>query len=298
MRGRVLGVYLSICILWGSTWSINAVALRDVPPLLLVGVRMALAALLLAPIAARQSAGMPWGWVASLGLLQVTIPYALMFTAQQWTPSALSAVLFATFPVWMVLLARALLPGEPLTPRRLTGAALGISGVAVLQGPAFLRLDASGRVALGGALIVLASILAATANVLVRRRPQLIKPFALVFGQTALAAVLLLSASALFERGRAVTWSPFALGAVVYLAVFGTVLTYAGLYWLAPRVSIVAIGTIPIVDTTVAVTLGALALREPIGWNLAFGGALVLGAVALEATAPARGASPAAARRR
>jgi drug/metabolite transporter (DMT)-like permease len=73
--------------------------------------------------------------------------------------------------------------------------------------------------------------------------------------------------------------------------VFGTVLTYAGLYWLAQRVSVTVIGTIPIVDTTVAVTIGALALKEPIGWNLAFGGALVLGAVALEATAPPRAAS-------
>jgi drug/metabolite transporter (DMT)-like permease len=291
MRGRVLGVYLSICVLWGATWSVNSVALRHVPPLLFVGVRMALAALILAPIAARQAKGMPWGWVASLGLLQVTLPYALMFIAQQWTPSALSAVLFATFPVWIVLLSRVLLPDERLTGRRLLGAGLGVAGVAVLQGPAFLRLDASGRVALGGALIVLASILAAAANVLVRRRPRFIKPFALTFGQTAIAAVALLSASAVFERGRPVAWTQFAVGAVLYLAVFGTVLTYAGLYWLAQRVSVTVIGTIPIVDTTVAVTIGALALKEPIGWNLAFGGALVLGAVALEATAPPRAAS-------
>ena len=123
---------------------------------------------------------------------------------------------------------------------------------------------------------------------LVRRRPHAIRPFALTFAQTAVAAVLLLLASAMFERDRTASWTPFAMGAVAYLSVFGTVATYAGLYWLAQRVSVSAIGAIPILDTTVAVTLGALALREPLGWNLALGGPLVLAAVALEATTPAR----------
>jgi drug/metabolite transporter (DMT)-like permease len=288
MRGRVLAVYLSICVLWGSTWSVNAVALRDVPPLLLVGVRSALAATMLAPFALRELAGMSWRWVTAIAILQLTIPYGLMFVAQQWTPSSLAAVLFATFPVWMVLLARLFLPGEALTRRRLAGAVLGIAGVAVLQLPAFTRLDASARVALGGALIVVASVVSAAANVLVRRRPHAIRPLALTFAQAAIAAVALLAASALFERDRSVTWSPFALGAVVYLAAFGTVATYAGLYWLAPRVSVSAIGAIPLVDTTVAVALGALVLREHVGWNLAAGATLVLSAVALEAAGPSR----------
>lgn len=283
MRGRVLAVYLSICVIWGSTWSVNAIALRDVPPLLFVGLRFALAATLLAPVAFRQLAGMDWRWVTGIAMLQVAVPYGLMFVAQQWTPSAVSAALFATFPVWMVLLARVLLPGEALTPRRLAGAALGIAGVGLLEAPALSGVDASGKLALGGALIVAASILAAAANVLVRRRPHAIRPLALTLGQTAIAAVVLLGASALLERDRVATWSPLAVGAVVYLAAFGTVATYAGLYWLAPRVSVSAIGSIPLVDTTVAVTLGALALREHIGWNLAAGVALVLAAVALEA---------------
>lgn len=294
MRGRVLAVYLSICVLWGSTWSLNALALRDVPPLLFVGVRSALAAALLAPVALRQMSGIPWRWMTGIAVLQVAIPYGLMFIAQQWTPSALCAVLFASFPVWMVLFARVMLPGEQLTPRRILGAILGISGVAVIQGSAFSRIDASSRVALGGVLIVTASILAAAANVLVRRSPHVVRPLALTFGQTAVSAALLLTASVAFEHGRVAVWSPLAMGAVVYLAVFGTIATYAGLYWLAPRVSVSAIGAIPLVDTTVAVALGALVLREPVGWNLFAGGALVLSAVALEAAAPPRPASSSA----
>ena len=43
-----------------------------------------------------------------------------------------------------------------------------------------------------------------------------------------------------------------------------------------PRLSVAALGAIPLLDTTVAVSLGALVLREPVGWPLVGGGALVL----------------------
>ena len=74
---------------------------------------------------------------------------------------------------------------------------------------------------------------------------------------------------------------------LVYLAVFGTAVTYLCLFWLIPRVPMSAIGAIPLLDTTVAVILGALVLQERIGWPLLFGGALVLAGVALANQSPA-----------
>ena len=127
-----------------------------------------------------------------------------------WIPSALAAILFATFPVWLALVARLLLRDQPLTARKLAAALLGISGVALLQLPA-----------LRGATLI------------------------------------------------------------AYLAVLGTAVTYLLLFWLIPRVPISAIGAIPLLDTTVAVILGALVLREEVGWPLLGGGALVLSGAAL-----------------
>jgi drug/metabolite transporter (DMT)-like permease len=88
-----------------------------------------------------------------------------------------------------------------------------------------------------------------------------------------------------------VAWTPRALAAVAYLAVGGTVFTYLGLYWLLPRVSLLVIGTIPLVDTTVALTLGTLVAGEALTGPLLLGTALVLGAsaisVSLEGERPA-----------
>jgi drug/metabolite transporter (DMT)-like permease len=100
-------------------------------------------------------------------------------------------------------------------------------------------------------------------------------------GQTFVGAIVLLAAALLLEQGRPGSYTPAALGALAYLAVFGTALTYIGLYWLVPRVPIAAIGALPLLDTTVAVTLGAALLGESIGWHLAIGGGMVLAAAGL-----------------
>lgn len=297
MRARLLLVYLSVCVLWGSTWLVVKVGLLDLPPLRFVGLRMLLAAALLLPFALRGGVarvdGPAWRWLLGIGLLQVTVPYGLLFAGQTMVSSSLAAVLFATFPVWLVLLGRLLVPGEPLTPQKLGLSLLGLAGVAVLQlGAGGAREPgADGSPALGAALITAGSVSCALANVLVRRRGLTLSPVVMTFGQSLGAGALLLLASAALERGAPAAYGARALGAVAWLAVAGTVLTYLGLYWLIPRVSLLVIGTIPLVDTTVALTLGTLVAGEPLTAPLALGAALVLGASALSVRA--EGARPA-----
>ena len=173
------------------------------------------------------------------------------------------------------------LPGETLGPARIASAALGIAGIAVIEAPHLAAVDTSPLLALGSGLIVLASIVVALANVLVRRHLLAVSPLAMTAGQTAVGAVVLLAGAALLERGAAVRFTPASVAALLYLAVFATAVTYVGLYWLVPRVPIAAIGALPLLDTTVAVTLGAALLGEAIGWHLALGGGMVLAAAAL-----------------
>jgi drug/metabolite transporter (DMT)-like permease len=282
---RVLLVYFGICLLWGSTWIVVKAGLQDLPPLLFVAVRMALAGALLLPFAWRggiaRVSGPEWRWLLGIGLLQVTIPYGLLFAGQAMVPSALAAVLFSTFPIWLVLLGRLLVPGEALTARKLACALLGLAGVVVLQLGALRQGVPGARPGLGAALIVAGAISCALANALVRRRGLTLSPVVMTFGQAVGGALLLALASAVLERGAPAHFTPRALAAIGYLAVGGTVLTYLGLYWLLPRVSLVAIGTIPLVDTAVAVALGRLVAGERLDGVTLAGAGLVLAASAL-----------------
>src|SRR5207302_8017405 len=169
---RVALAYATCCALWGSTWMVIRIGLRDLPPLTFAAARMALAGALLTPFALRSAElRMPrarWTAVGTTGLLQIGIPYALMFAGQQWVPSGLAAVLFATFPVWVVLIARWLLPRHSLTFAKGLACLLGIAGIALLQSRALREQSLTGSAALGGALMVLAAIIVALANVLAR----------------------------------------------------------------------------------------------------------------------------------
>ena len=272
--------------------------LRDLPPFLFAGTRMLIAAAVLLPFAAgaglRSYGPRDWGRVALIGLLQIGVPYALLFAGQQWVPSALAAVLFATFPVWLVLIARLMLPGQALTPRKIAAALLGIAGVFLLELPALRGQALSPLAAVGGALVLSASALIAFANVLVRKQLGGHRPIVITFVQVLAGALLLVGLSGALERGKAASFTPAAISAVVYLAVLGTAVTYLCLFWLIPRVPISAIGAIPLLDTTVAVTLGALVLGEKLGWPLLAGGVLVLSGAALANQVPAEPAPEAA----
>ena len=293
LKGRPLALYVFCCAVWGSTWLVIKIGLRDLPPLLYAGLRMALACVLLAPFALAAVRGRrdrtpnrrQTLLVALSGSLQIGLSYAFLFVATQWIESGLAAILFSSFPIWVGLFAHYLLPDEPLTRRTLASAALGLLGVAVIEAPAVAGLAASssGLVA-GGALVCGSAIVSAYANVLNKRSFAGISPVFNVWGQTLVGSVLLLAAAALLERGAPARWTASAIASLAYLAIFGTALTFAGLFWLIPRVPVAVIGTIPLVDTFIAVLLGSLVLGERLSPRIFAGGVLILAGVVLAAS--------------
>jgi drug/metabolite transporter (DMT)-like permease len=289
LRGRTLAVYCFLCAIWGSTWLVIKIGLQYLPPLRFAGFRMALACLLLAPFAFHRSARRPTAretvFVALAGFLQIGVAYALIFVAQQWIESGLAALLFATFPLWVGLLAHFFLPDEPLTGRTLAAAGLGIAGVALIEAPTVLRVFAAqpGGLVRGGALVVGSAIVAAVANIVNKKYLGGVEPVRNVWGETLVGAAFLLALAAVLERGAPARWTPQALGALAYLTVFGTALTFVGLFWLIKRVPVSIIGTIPLVDTLIAVLLGAIVLGEKLPARTLGGGALILTGVFLTA---------------
>lgn len=287
LKGRALLVYLFLCAIWGSTWLVIKIGLQYLPPLRFAGWRMALACLVLVPFAFRRRAARPDGrelrYMALAGFLQIGLFYGLIFTAQQWIESGLAALLFATFPICAGVFAHYLLPNEPLTARTIAGAALGLAGVGLIQGPAVVRaLQADyGALLRGGGLVFGAAIVSAFASVLVKKHLGKVDPIVNVWGETLVGAAFLLPLAAFLERGHPARWTLPAAGSLLYLAVLGTSVTFAGLFWLIKRVPISVVSTIPLVDTVIAVVLGALVLHERLPARALAGGALILTGVFL-----------------
>ena len=185
LRGRVLAVYVFCCAVWGSTWLVIKVGLRDLPPFTFAGMRMGIACLLLAPAAlAIRRAKLSRAsiqWIAFCGFLPFGVSYAFVFLAGQRIPSALSAILFASFPIFVGLFGHWLLPDEPLTPRAIASALTGLAGVAVIQGPEVARAFGAGPgpLLVGGLFILSSAIVSALANVLNKKHFADVSPLSM-----------------------------------------------------------------------------------------------------------------------
>lgn len=297
-RARLLLAYIACFVLWGSTWSVVKLGLEDLPPLLFAGTRMLLAGLVLLPLSGLHRARLgtrTGGLLLGVGVLQIALPYGLLFSAQQWIPSSWSALLFSTYAVWLLLVGRLLLPDQPLTPLKLVSAGLGLAGILALQHEHLRGLSLSGAVVLGCVLTLLATVSISLANVLVRRSLGHVAPGLSVCVQTLSSSVLLLAASLVLESGQPAHWTPRALLVLVYLAVCATALTYQLLFWLLPRVPLAVIGAMPLLDTLVAVAMGVWLLGERVDASLLLGGGLILSGAALANLVPAASPPPGAA---
>jgi drug/metabolite transporter (DMT)-like permease len=287
LSGRRLAMYVALCAVWGSTWLVIKIGLRDLPPLWFGGIRMALACALIAPFA---FGGRGWAKargrtrrIVWAGLLQIGVNYGCIFVGAQWIESGLTAVLFATFPIWAGLFAHRMLPDEPLTRRAASSAILGLLGVAVIEAPSLARLasGATGLRTLGSAFVLCAAFVAAYSNVYTKKHLAAVPPVWQTWLQLLAGSSLLLALAAVFEPHATLRWTPSAIGSLLYLSILGTALPFAGLFWLLHRVPMSVIGTIPVVDTVIAVALGNLILGESFSPRVLAGAALILVAVLL-----------------
>ncbi len=301
-RGRDLAIFWLLSILWSGNWLLIKVGLDGLPPFRFAGLRMVLASLLLAVFVLRRprpsvSAG-DARTIALVGFLQIGISYACVFTAEQWIDSGLTALLFSSFAIWVPVLGHFLLAGEPLTARTVAATLSGVAGVAVIEAPAIARAGSlsAGSLALGGALVLVSAVVSALSAVIVKKRLARVSAVASVWGQSLVAAVVLLGAAAVFERGAPSRWTSGTVFALGYLAVVGT-FTFLGSQWLIPRLPVAVVGTFPVLNTLLALLWGSLLGHERITARAVGGGALILSGVAMVTvrTRAASAAEPAAA---
>src|SRR5688500_6504698 len=132
-RTLVWGLYALLVLVWSSTWVTIKIGLEDLPPLFGAGIRFGLAGAGLLVFAAvrRRSLRTDAVLATTLGVLPFAATYGLIYWAEQHIPSGLTAVLFGVLPLYVALLAAAVLPAEPLRARLLAGIAIAIGGLAL-----------------------------------------------------------------------------------------------------------------------------------------------------------------------
>jgi len=284
-----------LCAIWGSTWAFIKIGLRDLPPITFAGIRFIIAVSVLLVIAYLRRARLPrtgaeWRVIAITGILQFALNYGLIFWGEMYISSGLAALLQATIPLFGLLIAHRLLPGEPLTITKLCGIVIGLAGVAVIFSDQ-LRLGDVWSV-WGSAAIIAGALAAAYSNVLVKAEGAKFDLSVLVAGQMLCGLVPLLVFGLIKEGNPLVLrWTTAAIFSVVYLALVGSVAAFMLYYWLVRHMDVTNTQLIALVTPVVAVLLGVMFLDEALTWRIALGGLgifLGIGLIILRRRKPAR----------
>ena len=284
---RVVAGYVSVALIWGSTWAAIKIGVNDVPPFVFAFARaLAVAAVLtIVAIALRQPFPRGRRTIAValiVGLINIGWSWAIIFWSEQFVPSGLVAVFGAAAPVWTAVLAHFMVKGDRLSALKVIGLGLGLGGTVILIGAPDTDDGTAGLVAT--VLLALMPITWAVAAILQSRFLRTVAPIPTVALGT-WASALLLAPLAMLQVSRGQHWTTASILAFAYLVVFGTCFGMVVSLWLYRKLRPTTITLIQVVVPAEAILIGTLWLGEPVTIRMLGGAALVVAAVALNAIA-------------
>jgi drug/metabolite transporter (DMT)-like permease len=280
---KLVGAFAVIYLVWGSTFLVTRIGVLEMPPLLFAAGRFTLAGALLVAAALARSERLPatrreWLHAGVFAVLMVPASNGLSTVAVRHVPSNEAALLAAGSALWLAGLGALGPRGHTLTARSIVGLALGFAGVVLLVWPQ--ESAPPGHLGWRGLLLV-SSMNFAIASILYRDAKLSVGPIAFN------GVIMLLGAAILAVAGLATGepaewhWSAVGVGAMLYLALFGSALAYSAYTWLLKRAPADRVGTFAYVNPAIATVLGWAVLGEALSRGQLIGVLVILAGVAL-----------------
>ena len=284
-RLSLLLAFFALYVVWGSTYLAIRYAVETIPPLIVAGVRHSIAGLVLlawAYVRGCRPTAREWRASVVLGIFYFVIGHGSLHWAETVVPSGLAALLIASEPIWIAVMAAVVSHGERLTGKTIAGLILGIAGVALLVGD----VTAAGhRAVLVGSLAILVGTMSWSIGVMYSRTSSLPSDAVARAGMPEIigAAILLLSAgfTGEFSSFHWAAVSPRSALSLLYLITFGSIVAFTAYTWLLAHVSPTLVSTHTYVNPVIAVLLGWLWAGEVISMRVLEAGLLTLFAVYL-----------------
>jgi drug/metabolite transporter (DMT)-like permease len=277
-------IVLALGVMWGSSYLFIKLAVDSFGTFTLIAFRLLIGAAFLWLVVVMSRTTLPrdrriYGHLLVMAVINITIPFALITWAEQSVDSALAAIINATVPLFVLVIAPMFLPDEPIRVNGVVGLAVGFMGVVLIVSPGLTSADGN---PLGELALLGSSVTYAIGNVYNRRNVRGLAPLVPAVFQVTFALIIVAVLALVLERPWE-TAQPDAEAwfSVIWLGIFGSGMAYLAYFrllgrWGATRTALVAY-LLPVVG----IVLGYLVLQEPIGPSLLAGTALITVGVAL-----------------
>lgn len=267
---NTLSLFAGCVLIWGTTWLAITYQLGNVAPEASVSYRFLLAAALIAGYCRLRGHSLRFNAaehaaLALMGVLMYSVGYILVYHAEMHVVSGLLAVGYSAGPL-LAMFGLRIFFGHAMTARMALGSVLGIAGIALVFWPELGRAGHRGNVALGALLAMLAVLVTSAGNLVAHRNHQRglhgwpTMAWSMGYGGiTSLAAALALGRPLTFDG------SPNYVISLLYLSVFGSILTFASYLTLLGRIGAARASYIGVMVPIVALVVSSL--FEGFAWH-------------------------------
>lgn len=277
-------VFITLCLIWSSTWVVLKVGLWKLPPFLAAGIRFLLGFVLLLvyarvkkiPLALNARSHL---FYISFSLINFTGGYAFVYWGQQYIPSALGSILFSVMPFYVLFFSIWMLPDDKINLRKLSGVILGFIGVLIIFRDNLYLADFDLMVLLGMLAVVTAPAFSSLGTIMGKKARKTMHPIALNTMPMFYTALSFLGLSLIFERNTSPVFDFLAIFSLIYLAVLGTAIAFVLYFWMLKSNSAVIMSMITFITPPLALFWGWLLLDEPVTHFLLLGMAFILGGI-------------------
>lgn len=285
--------WLSVCLIWGTTYLAIRIALETIPPTLLGGLRFVAAGAVLCLLVRIRGGRLPalreWPRQAVLGTLLLALGNGCVVWSERWIPSGIAAVGVAALPFWMAGTEMAF-GGERIRLRTVVGLATGFGGILVLIWPSLFATDVNGPwFALGVLLVQVACVGWALGSSMQKRTQTATNIVAASALQQIFAGAIMIAVGTALGEWQQFALTPRTVAAEIYLIVFGSLVAYSAYLYALAHLPISTVSLYAYVNPIIAVLLGSLIAAEPFTPRVVVAAALVLIGVTIVRRVPRGG---------
>lgn len=281
-------IFITLGLIWSSSFMWVELALREVGPITLVAFRVFFGLLFGAAVILTQRISMPrtikeWAPLIVLGLTNIAVPFFLISWGQKSIDSGVASILDATVPLFTILVAHFLLHDDKMTTAKVFGLLTGFAGVVVLMSK---DIGASNSSLWGQLAVIAACIFYAASSIIARVYTEDTPAILRGLSPLVSAAVVMIPSAFIFEAPLKIPTLPITWVALLWMGVLGSGLAFIMLFHLIHEIGPTRTTMVTYLFPLGGVTLGVIFLNETLTWQIVTGAVLIISSLAIANWSP------------
>lgn len=276
--------WISVCIIWGTTYLAIRIGVEDIPPMLFAGFRWIIAGSIFILILKATGKSLPkkenLKHIAVMGIAMLGFGNGLVVVGEQWISSGLAALLITTVPFWIVGMESVLPTGPKLNYKIILGLIVGLLGVTFIFGSDWDDLFKMEY--LLGVLSIFGAVVAwSFGSVYSKYKKVGVHPLMSASVQMLFAGTLQIILGFILGEQNSISYTEEGLLSLAYLIVVGSIFGYGSYIYAIEHLPLSLVSTYAYVNPVIAVFLGWFFLNEKLDLLIVIGAVVIIGGVIL-----------------